>query len=92
MRMEGLEPTSLAALDPKSSASTNFATSAINHKDDQMVFVCLQQVNDPFTTSFYENKRFYKADRKMECKANYIKYNLHRLGNILASKDQGGMK
>ena len=28
VRMEGLEPTSLAALDPKSSASTNFATSA----------------------------------------------------------------
>ncbi len=29
VRMEGLEPPSLAALDPKSSASTNFATSAI---------------------------------------------------------------
>ncbi len=28
VRMEGLEPPSLAALDPKSSASTNFATSA----------------------------------------------------------------
>lgn len=28
VRMEGLEPTCLAALDPKSSASTNFATSA----------------------------------------------------------------
>ena len=28
--MEGLEPPCLAALDPKSSASTNFATSAIN--------------------------------------------------------------
>jgi hypothetical protein len=26
--MEGLEPTHLTALDPKSSASTNFATSA----------------------------------------------------------------
>lgn len=26
--MEGLEPTRLAALDPKSSTSTNFATSA----------------------------------------------------------------
>ena len=29
MRMEGVEPTCLAALDPKSSASANFATSAI---------------------------------------------------------------
>ena len=28
MRTEGLEPTRLATLDPKSSASTNFATSA----------------------------------------------------------------
>jgi len=28
VRMEGLEPPCLAALDPKSSASTNFATSA----------------------------------------------------------------
>lgn len=27
--MEGLEPPCLAALDPKSSASTNFATSAV---------------------------------------------------------------
>ena len=27
--MEGLEPPYLSALDPKSSASTNFATSAI---------------------------------------------------------------
>lgn len=27
--MEGVEPTCLAALDPKSSASANFATSAI---------------------------------------------------------------
>ena len=31
VRMEGLEPPCLAALDPKSSASTNFATSAINY-------------------------------------------------------------
>lgn len=29
VRMEGLEPTRLAALDPKSSMSTNFTTSAI---------------------------------------------------------------
>ena len=29
VRMEGLEPPCLAALDPKSNASTNFATSAI---------------------------------------------------------------
>ncbi len=29
VRMEGVEPTRLAALDPKSSASANFATSAV---------------------------------------------------------------
>jgi hypothetical protein len=29
VRVEGLEPPSLAALDPKSSASTNFATPAL---------------------------------------------------------------
>lgn len=29
VRMEGLEPPCLTALDPKSSASTNFATSAV---------------------------------------------------------------
>ena len=32
VRMEGLEPPCLAALDPKSSASTNSATSAILRK------------------------------------------------------------
>jgi hypothetical protein len=30
VRIEGLEPPCLAALDPKSSASTNFATSAMD--------------------------------------------------------------
>ncbi len=30
VRTEGLEPTNLAAPDPKSGASTNFATSAVN--------------------------------------------------------------
>ena len=32
VRMEGLEPPCFAALDPKSSASTNFATSAFIKK------------------------------------------------------------
>ena len=30
VRMEGLEPPRLAALDPKSSVSTNFTTSAVD--------------------------------------------------------------
>ena len=32
VRMEGVEPTRLAALDPKSSASANFATSALKFR------------------------------------------------------------
>ena len=32
VRMEGVEPTCLAALDPKSSASASFATSAFPEK------------------------------------------------------------
>lgn len=42
VRMEGLEPTSLAALDPKSSASTNFATSAhLKMECKGTQFVCI---------------------------------------------------
>ena len=40
--MEGLEPPRLAALDPKSSASTNFATSAIAKK---RLLVLIQRTN-----------------------------------------------
>ncbi len=41
VRMKGLEPPSLAALDPKSSASTNFATSAVvsNMSDGESMFI-----------------------------------------------------
>ena len=38
VRMEGLEPPCLAALDPKSSASTNFATSALVKKNFRRLF------------------------------------------------------
>jgi hypothetical protein len=41
--MEGLEPPCLAALDPKSSASTNFATSAF-----YFYYVLFQLNNHPF--------------------------------------------
>ena len=41
VRMEGLEPPCLAALDPKSSASTNFATSA---KKDRLWYVYYQLI------------------------------------------------
>ena len=50
VRMKGLEPPSLAALDPKSSASTNFATSALvsNMSDRESMFnsVALSPVVD----------------------------------------------
>ena len=35
VRMKGLEPPSLAALDPKSSVSTNFTTSAFSRFSDR---------------------------------------------------------
>ena len=38
VRMKGLEPPYLAALDPKSSASTNFATSAIRTANLNKIF------------------------------------------------------
>ena len=38
VRMEGLEPPCLAALDPKSSASTNFATSACDQMENKYSF------------------------------------------------------
>ena len=38
VRMEGLEPTHLSALDPKSSASTNFATSANGVQRKQLFY------------------------------------------------------
>ena len=38
MRIEGLEPPCLAALDPKSSASTNFATSACDQEENKTPF------------------------------------------------------
>jgi hypothetical protein len=38
VRMKGLEPPCLAALDPKSSASTNFATSAEKECKDNLNF------------------------------------------------------
>jgi hypothetical protein len=59
VRMEGLEPPCLAALDPKSSASTNFATSA--EKDDvfkscfQTCIPCLGRIEPIFTIFLCKN-------------------------------------
>ncbi len=41
--MEGVEPTRLAALDPKSSASANFATSAYMNKKPFCNAACIQE-------------------------------------------------
>lgn len=38
--MEGLEPSRLTALDPKSSADTNFATSRKKHSNDFRSHIC----------------------------------------------------
>ena len=53
VRMEGLEPPCLAALDPKSSASTNFATSAMNLTDD-----CT------FAISWFQRIKYYRNNNK----------------------------
>ncbi len=42
VRMEGLEPTRLAALDPKSSMSTNFTTSAFYKTSPKRFLVFFQ--------------------------------------------------
>jgi hypothetical protein len=44
VRMEGLEPTCREALDPKSSASANFATSALNEGQESIVQFFINQL------------------------------------------------
>ena len=43
VRMKGLEPPRLTALDPKSSAATNYATSAIAMQISTFIFVMQEQ-------------------------------------------------
>ena len=45
VRMKGLEPTRLAALDPKSSASTNSATSALKFGLQRYYFLLVEIKN-----------------------------------------------
>ena len=53
VRMKGLEPSRLAALDPKSSASTNFATSAIIN---ERCFVAAAKIIKKIITNQYSQK------------------------------------
>lgn len=46
VRMTGLEPTRLTTLDPKSSAATNYATSAFLLVCDAKVLLFLESAND----------------------------------------------
>lgn len=54
VRMKGLEPPCLAALDPKSSASTSFATSAC--------LIIINNLSSECNKKFYEKfrEKFYK--------------------------------
>ena len=72
VRMEGLEPPCLAALDPKSSASTNFATSAMIYSNDratnkQLVSenLRLQRFRESLQSGFHPGQGW-----KMDCKGN----------------------
>ena len=58
--MEGLEPTHLSALDPKSSVSTNFTTSALSLVINHLII-------------FYFNLQEFRLILfKLECKDIYI--------------------
>ena len=70
VRMEGLEPPCLAALDPKSSASTNFATSA-KHLRFLNVY-----------TFFYIRESCYNTRvSKMDCKGMEIEIKFNYILN-----------
>lgn len=83
VRMEGLEPPCLAALDPKSSASTNFATSALPRMlavklDSLKLLVALDFLvrlpagkgrSTNFATSAYSFVAKWKASKKLERKS-----------------------
>ena len=55
--MEGLEPSRLTALDPKSSADTNFATSRKKHSNDFRSHIC--QNHDRFVALPARTKVLY---------------------------------
>lgn len=50
--MEGLEPTRLAALDPKSSASANSATSAKVSKCNVIILLLVNKIDIMFLNQF----------------------------------------
>ncbi len=68
VRMKGLEPPSLAALDPKSSASTNFATSAMILLKHRFLIDLIIPVFYLFPTGIH---RSHFQALKMECKDRY---------------------
>ncbi len=52
VRMKGLEPPRLSALDPKSSAATNYATSAIILQRYKFLTAC-QEIHSARRSGFY---------------------------------------
>ena len=71
VRMKGLEPPSLAALDPKSSASTNFATSAVVINYYNPIYCMINSIFNLLPTGLYQN---HSQALKMECKDRYSLY------------------
>ena len=71
VRMKGLEPPSLAALDPKSSASTNFATSAVVINYCNPISCIVNRIFSLLTSGLYQN---HSQALKMERKDRYSLY------------------
>ncbi len=63
--MEGLEPTHLAALDPKSSVSTNFTTSALLFSDTIVFQAYFKPFSNKWSAKISNYFCFFKEKREI---------------------------
>lgn len=62
MRVEGLEPPNLTALDPKSSVSTNFTTPALQKNCKYKMIGGIMRELKKYLEDFHINKKATKLD------------------------------